>query len=160
MKKIYLWSVMMGICLSFNAIAETNSLHCIPLNIKSENKEITLPGPDKPRAMQLYFFKNITEKSIWLDHPIPHPSASGGWSSYLRAGRSSVLLVNRKNFHLSCAVIQPGKVEYLDCAKVISVCESKNAVIKSSRKGTYWLAEDKPWDELMKVLNTRGVDVK
>jgi hypothetical protein len=89
-----------------------------------------------------------------------HPSVSAGWSSYLRNGNSSAIWVNRKNFNLSCAVIQPGKLEYLDCAKVISICEPKEVVYQSSRKGTYWLVEDKPWDDLIKLLGKRGVEIK
>lgn len=160
MRKIYLISVLFFIWLHSNAMAETNKIHCTPLEIKSENKEIILPGPDQPRTNKFYFFKNLTEKSIWLDHPVLHPSVSAGWSSYLRAGNSSAILVNRKNFNLSCAVIKPGKVEYLDCTKVVSICEPKDVVFKSARKGTYWLAEDKPWDDLMKALAKRGVEVK
>ena|SRR5579872_3783826 len=155
MKKIYFISALAFTWIYVNAMAD-----CTPLEIKSENKEIILPGPDQPRTNKIYFFKNLTEKSIWLDHPVLHPSASAGWSSYLRADHSAALLVNRKNFNLNCAVIKPGKVEYLDCAKVVSVCEPTDVIFKSTRKGTYWLAEDKPWDDLMKALANRGVEVK
>ncbi len=147
-----------------NATANTNPHpapnFCVPLEIKSENKEIVLPGPDQPRTSKIYFFKNLTDKSIWIDHPVLHPSMSAGWSSYLRAHNSSALLVNRKNFNISCAVIKPGKLEYLDCAKSIAVCAPKEMTYKTSRKGTYWLAEDKPWDDLVKAVSKRGVEMK
>ena len=145
---------------SARVIAETESHVCVPMEMKSENKEIILPGADEPHTNKLYIFKNLSAKSIWLDHPVLHPSVSAGWSSYLRMGHSSALLVNRKNFNLSCAVIQPGKLEYLDCAKVVSICIPKDVIYQSSRKGTYWLAEDKPWDDLLKALAKRGVDIK
>lgn len=134
--------------------------HCVPVDIKSENKEIILPGPSEPRTSKIYFFKSLTDKSIWLDHPVLHPSVSAGWSSYLRKGNSSALIVNRKNFNLSCALIKPGKVDYLDCAKVISICAPKELIFKTKRKGTYWLAEDLPWDDLMKAVSKRGVEIK
>ncbi len=159
MKKNYLTSMIILILNCSSAMAAMED-HCVPLEIKSENKEIILPGPDQPKTNKLYFFENLTEKSIWLDHPVLHPSASAGWSSYLRAGNASALWVGRKNFNISCAVIQPGKVEYLDCAKVISVCVPNEVVYPSSRKGTYWLAEDKPWNDLIKALAKRGVTIK
>src|SRR5438046_4551571 len=86
-----------------NAIAA-----CEPLDIKSENKEIILPGPDDSKTNKIYFFKNLTDKSIWIDHPVLHPSMSAGWSSYLRKNNASALLVNKKDFNISCAVIKPG----------------------------------------------------
>jgi len=154
----YYMAIMLT-CISVRVMAETESHGCLPLEMKSENKEIVLPGPDDPHTNKLYIFKNLSTKSIWLDHPVLHPSVSAGWSSYLRMGHSSALSVNRKNFNLSCAVIQPGKLEYLDCAKVISICEPKDVNYKSSRKGTYWLSEDKPWDDLMAALAKRGVGI-
>ena len=139
------------------AYANTNA-SCVPLTGKMQDKNIILPGPNEPRATTIYFFKNISSQSIWIDHPIPHPSASAGWSSYLRPGNSSALLVNRKNFAISCAVIHPGKVEYLNCEKVISVCvANKVTMTQTSRKGTYWLSEDKSYDDLMAALKKRGV---
>ncbi|HSW69602.1 MAG TPA: hypothetical protein VLI69_05580 [Gammaproteobacteria bacterium] len=150
--------LMSALAISLNVMAEEDL--CVPLDMQSENKEIVLPGPDQTHASQIYFFKNLTEKSIWLDHPVLHPSASAGWSSYLRAGHASAILVNRKNFNLNCAVIKPGKVEYLDCAKAISVCMPKEMTLKSARKGTYWLVEDKSWDDLMKALAKRGLELK
>ncbi len=133
---------------------------CTPLTNLSQNKEIILPGPDDPKGIKIYFFTNKTSQSIWIDHPVERPSASAGWSSYLRKENSSALLVNRKDFAISCAVIAPGKVDYLDCAKAISVCVADKVTVASSRKGTYWLAEDKSWDELLKALNKRGVQIK
>ncbi len=127
-------------------------LHCTPLIMKSENKEIVLPGPDEPRATKIYVFKNLTAHSIWLDHPVLHPSAGAGWSSYLRTGNTSALWVNRKNFNINCALIKPGKLEYLNCAKSIAICEPKEVKMNPSRKGTFWLVENKPLDALLKML--------
>ncbi len=167
MKKSWIVSAIILLC-SASGIAETqtekkseiNTQQCIPLEINSENKEIILPGPEEARKNKLYVVKNLTDKSIWLDHPVLHPSASAGWSSYLRKNNASALIVNRKNFNLNCAVIKPGKVDYLDCAKAVSICSPKEVLFKSSRKGTYWIAEDQSWEELMKTLDKRGLMVK
>ncbi|HSW93143.1 MAG TPA: hypothetical protein VLJ15_02165 [Gammaproteobacteria bacterium] len=156
----FLASVVLFFSMNGCVMADTDTQTCTPLVMKSENKEIVLPGPDEAHTSKLYIFKNTGEKSIWLDHPVLHPSVSAGWSSYLRTGNASALWVNRKNFNLSCAVIHPGKLEYLDCAKVVSVCAPKEVVYQTSRKGTFWLAEDSPWDDLMKMLTKRGVVIK
>jgi hypothetical protein len=157
MRNLFLTSAFVLFSLSFNAFAA--ELSCTPIAIKSENKVIILPGPEDKNARAVYFFKNTTSQSIWIDHPVEKASASAGWSSYLRPGNSSALLVNRKNFTISCDVIKPGNVVTLDCEKSVSICAVKQITISSKRKGTYWLAEDKPWGELLKALEKRGVHI-
>lgn len=130
---------------------------CSTVIVKSQNKNIILPGVDKPKAIQIFFVKNASKESLWLDHPVEHRSASAGWSSYIQPEKWSALLVSRKEFAISCAVIQPGKVNYQKCADVISVCIPKQASFESKRKGSYWLAENKSWDELLTALEKRGV---
>lgn len=131
---------------------------CTPAENKIQNKNIFLSGVEEARATQIYFIRNLSSQSLWLDHPVEkHRSAHAGWSSYLRPGKWSAILVNRKNFELSCAVIQPGNLSYQDCTKAISVCVPNQATFDSKRKGSYWLAEDLEWDELLKALEKRGV---
>lgn len=158
MRSLLLASAFVLASMSFNAFAADVS--CTPIDIKSQNKVLVLPGPEDKQASIVYFFKNKTTKSIWIDHPVERASASAGWSSYLRSGNSSALLVNRKNFTISCDLIKPGKVEALDCEKSISVCTVPQITVSSTRKGTYWLAEDKSWDDLLKALEKRNVKIK
>ncbi|EKD73984.1 MAG: hypothetical protein ACD_45C00118G0005 [uncultured bacterium] len=154
------YSLFIFLMLHSLAVLAVEQVICEPVMLKSQNKNIVLPGVEQSRMMQVYFFKNISAHSIWLDHP-EHRSANAGWSSYLRPGHSSALLVNRKNFSMSCAVIKPGKVEYLDCAKEIILCTPKEVTMTTKpRKGTYWLVEDKAWDDLIKSLAKRGVEIK
>ncbi len=132
---------------------------CMPLTLKTENKNFILPGIEKSHTKKVFVFKNISSRSIWLDHP-EHTSASAGWSSYLRVNHASALQLNRKSFSLSCAVITPGNVEYLNCEKVVSVCLLSQEEEKSNHKGTFWLAEDKSWDDLMSVLTKKSEKAK
>lgn len=131
----------------------------IQLDAKLQNKTIMLPGVGETRSSEIYYFKNLTQQSLWLDHPVEKRAANAGWSSYLRPGKWSALLLNRQNFVISCAVINPGKVDYQHCSKAILVCvpKPKTAVFESKRKGTYWLAEDQAWEDLVVGLGKRGV---
>ncbi len=158
MRNLLLASALVLFSLSFNAFA--TQVSCTPMAIKSQNKVIVLPGPaDDTNATTVYFFKNTTSQSIWIDHPVEKASASAGWSSYLRPGNSSALLVNRKNFSISCDVIKPGHVVTLDCEKSVSICTVKQVTVSAKRKGTYWLVEDKSWDELLSALKKRGIQI-
>ncbi len=156
MRSLLLASVF--VLMSFNVFAA--DVICTPITIKAQNKQIILPGPDELHPTTVYFFKNKTIQSIWIDHPVERAAASAGWSSYLRSGNSSALLVNRKNFTISCEVITPGKVEALDCEKSVSICMVKEVTGISNRKSTYWLVEDQPWDVLVKTLEKKGVQIK
>ena len=152
--------LVMMFCLLKTAYAESH-FSCTPLPLKSQDKMLILPGVSDSHATQIYFLQNNAPQSLWLDHSdkAKH-SAHAGWSSYLRAGKWSALLLNRKNFSINCAEIQPGKVNYQDCAKSITVCVPQNIEFDSKRKGSYWLAEDQSWDELLNVLKKRGVKFK
>jgi hypothetical protein len=130
---------------------------CVPVKLKTQGNYIILPGPDQARTGKLYFFKNVSQQSLWLDHPVGRVSASAGWSSYLRTGNWAAMMLTRKNFAVSCSVINPGKVDELECVKAISVCVAKSTDTVPNQKSTYWLAEDKSWDDLVKAMTRRGV---
>jgi hypothetical protein len=150
---------VLAMCL-FGSAYGAETVSCSPAVVKADNKTIILPGVSQPKETMIYLFNNISKESLWLDHPVPHPSASAGWSSYVRPGHWSAMLINRKDFAINCAEIKPGQVEYKDCAKAITICSPKNAAFTSKRKGTYWLVEDKPWDDLIQGLQKRGVEFK
>jgi hypothetical protein len=128
---------------------------CTTLKLKSVNKNVVLEGNG---ASEIYFLKNHTQKSIWIDHPNKHlGTANAGWSSYLTPGHSSAILIDKKDFALSCEVIHPGKVDYLDCAQALTICKPQHVTYTTARKGSFWLVEDKPADEMQKDLTKRGI---
>ena len=154
-QKIVKWSIL--ICYLFGIGSIYSAIHamdCIKIEAKRENKNLVLPGPIEKYTQVMYFFKNQTQQSIWLDHPVRHASASAGWSSYIHPGHWSAIVVNRRDFTISCAVIKPGKVDYLDCSRALSVCSPKPVPMLHG-KSTYWVAEDKPWDDLLKAIGNR-----
>lgn len=154
MRNIFLKGILL-FCVSTISFA-ANEFSCTPVEVKSENKNIILPGPDQARTTKIYFIQNVSKQSLWLDHPNEGRSASAGWSSYSRPNRWSAILLNRKNFAISCAVINPGKVDYQNCAKVINVCMPKDFTYESKRKGSFWLVEDKSKDDLLKALEKKA----
>lgn len=130
---------------------------CAAANIKQQDNKIILPGSDNKNTAQIYFLENISKQGIWIDHPLSRRGAGAGWGSFLRPGNISVLMINQKNFVLSCAIIQPGEVSYQNCLKVIQVSVPKNFQIKGKQSASYWLVEDKPRQELEKSLKARGI---
>ena len=132
------------------------TVSCAPIKIKAQNSIIMLDG-NTSGSSQIYLIKNHSQKSIWLDHPSKRTTASAGWSSYLRPNEWSAVLIDKKGFALSCAVIEPGKVENLDCEAALTVCRPPHLVYNPSRKGSFWLVEGKTWKEMVKALEKRGV---
>jgi len=127
---------------------------CTPIKMVVQNK-ILLLSNDNLATAKIYFVKNTSARSLWIDHPVAHPSASAGWASYLRSGNWSAIVLDRKSFSISCVAIQPGKADALDCAEMLSVCVPQNMAVKSLRKGTYWLVEDQPWAAFWAALQKR-----
>jgi len=137
---------------SVNSMASSPSLReCTPIKTRTDGKNIILSSDLPKGSSQVYYLRNISNKSLWLDHPQRKAGANAGWSSYLRTGNWSALIVNRKEFSVSCAVIQPGNVDYLNCSQAITVCTPNE--ILARRKGTYWVVEDKSWSDVSKVVN-------
>ena len=148
MKKIFAFFILFNL-----SIAQAASIICTPVLIKAEDKNIILPGPNQPRSAVIYFLQNRAPQSVWLDHPTgEHKGASAGWSSYIHPNHWSALVLNRKQFVINCATIKPGKVDYLDCKQIISVCTPKG-LSAPKRKNTYWLVENKLWDDLLATVN-------
>jgi hypothetical protein len=115
-----------------------------------------LTGSQDPKVSIVYFFQNKSLQSLWLDHPEQNNrGVSAGWSSYLRPGNWSALVLNKKNFNISCSMIQPGKVETLDCGKTLLVCAPQNMTTTKPLNGNYWLVEDKKWNAFLQALDKR-----
>jgi hypothetical protein len=140
------------------SLAAPAPLTCIPVKTKVVNHNLVLEGVSASApAGQIYFFKNNSQKSLWIDRLGKQASASAGWASYIRPHNWSALFLNKKEFTLSCAVIQPGKVDYVNCGQVLTVCTPSHTTLTTSRKGSFWLVEDKPWDAFVALLAKRGV---
>lgn len=141
----------------FTTSYAANNQACGAVPTKKVGNDIVLLTSPPPKTSWIYFFKNKSNKSIFVDHP-SSKGASAGWSSYLRAGHWSALALNKSNFTIHCSTIEPGKVITLDCSNVLTVCMPKNQTTKSALKGNFWLTEDKPWETFVKILEGRGVN--
>lgn len=141
------------------AFASTND--CLPTPITLQDHTIIFPDQLSKKPPQIYFIKNISSQSIFIDHKkIPTTGASAGWSSYLRPGNWSAIALNKSRFALDCSMIQPGKVVTLPCTHTISVCTPFILLTKKKLKGSYWLAEDKEWETLIKTVEKKGIVFK
>ncbi len=148
----------MSLTVAYAATAPSSILICHPIKPASHQDSLILEGDAK--TGKLYLIHNMSQKSIWLDQASKHVSASAGWSSYLRPGNWAALVLNRKDFPLTCSVIQPGQVATLNCATALSVCEPQHVSLQSIHKGSYWVVEDKSWDVVVKALEKKGISQK
>jgi len=131
---------------------------CVPVPFKIEGKNIILPGAEHSKTSVVYFFQNKSLQSLWIDHiDQTGRGMNAGWGSYIRPSHWSALVLNKKSFSVTCSMIQPDKVEPLDCSKTLAVCAPQNIVTPTPLEGNYWLAEDKNWDNFLHALEKRGV---
>jgi len=117
-----------------------------PAKISSQGNRIALLN----EGTKIYLIHNISAKSIWVDHPSKKQSASAGWASFITPGNWSALLIDKKNFIINCSQIKPGEVVDLNCNNTIAVYLYP---MPTQKKGTYWLVEDKSYNELLKLLS-------
>lgn len=130
---------------------------CTPVPFKKSENDIILLVTPAPKTSIVYFFKNQSNKSVFIEHPTGGKGASAGWSSFLRPNHWAAMVVNKKNFSLHCSTIEPGKLVIMDCTKTIYACTPKNLSTPSKLKGNYWLAEDKPWEAFVKALTNKKI---
>lgn len=142
MKKLLI--AILGL-LSFNASAlEISDFDCSSAQISPSGLKLMLnkTAGNKPRV---YAIKNTTDKDLELNHVKPG-GMGAGWASALSAGKWSVLVLTEKNFNLTCATDnKPTK-----CENSLEICHMKN--IKMKANGSYWIAENKSWDEVAEKL--------
>lgn len=145
-------------CLSLFFIPIAHAMpSCETTPFKIEKNTIILREPAKTDP-GLYFLKNKYDQSIWIDRVnTQNRGMSAGFASYLRPNHWSALISSKPTLIINCAIMTPGKVTPINCDKVLTVCAAVKWTLQKSPKGTYWLGEDKEWDELAKLLEKRGV---
>lgn len=158
MRNVCLIKIFIFILFFTQMVLANTTVICTPAEVKIQNKNLILPGLDEAHGNKIYFIHNISKKSLWIDHPLEgQQSAKAGWSSFFQPDKWSAILINRKDFAINCAIIEPGKVNFQNCSKVISVCVPENPKHALKRKGSYWLAEDKTFEDLLANLEKRGL---
>lgn len=143
----------------FSLIQTAYAISCTPVKIKIANNTITLSDTLQSKTSQIYFFKNNSPQSIFIDRVNKNPGASAGWSTYLRPGNWAALAINQKNFTINCVMVRPGKVIPLNCSRTLQVCVPQNVTTRTPLQGNYWLAEDKPWEGLLQALQKKNIKI-
>jgi hypothetical protein len=99
---------------------------------------------------KVYFIHNTSKQTFWLNHETGQ-SMSAGWSSQIAPGQWSAILLNTRNFNLTCTQIGSAGVACLNCADLISVCQATN-VNTAKTTGEYWIAENQTYPHLIAQL--------
>jgi len=126
---------------------------CVEQGVEFNGKNLVL-------GEGLYLFHNISDNSFWLNHPLTKdPGASAGWGSEIGAGNWSALAISNdmKNFAINCSTFGDAGVDYLNCEEVIKSCKIEKAAFNSGDSGSYWVAEDKPLQDLIEAIKGRGI---
>lgn len=106
----------------------------------------------------LVLLRNVSKDELIINHVVVHPSASAGWSSYLRPGNYSALMVSQPRFSLICHKMDDGKYIPVSCNKVITTCYFSH--FRDEQKvanGTFWVVEDKPLKTVMQEILARKI---
>ena len=134
------------------ALANSSAVSCLPVRGYVQHKMLVLNSDMKTSATKLYFIKNVSNKRLWLNHPQgKNPHTGAGWATKLQPGHWSALLLSDKGFTLDCSILGARKVNYLNCSKVIKICQA-NQLDVVEEPGNYWVVENKSWGEMVKAV--------
>lgn len=135
---------------------------CVAESYEFNGKSLVLN--ESHTKQNLYLFHNISDKNLWLNHPISKdPGASAGWASELNTRNWSALAINvaafnMGNFEITCSIMdENGKINYLDCRDIIKTCKVKEPTFNSENSGSFWVAENKPLSNLLDSIKSRGI---
>lgn len=132
----------------------TVTLNCEESHHRMENNLLILnhEGP----TQQVYILTNISNTPLLLSHPQVDPGAGAGWASELKPGNWSAIAMNLEKFALSCQPNTAGAA-FLDCAKVLNVCDMPEASFPRINLGAYWVVEDQPMSTSMAEIKQVGI---
>ena len=127
-------------------------------NMQWKNGSLVVNAAAK-NTQQLYLFHSLLTKSkLMLNHTIPFPSASAGWTSELKPDHWTAFTADKRNFELSCYQTMNKKLQAVDCREVLQVCQMANAHVAIGAEGSYWLVENSPdYPSLMDAIRLHGV---
>lgn len=127
--------------------------------------DLTVKQP--PSSQRMIVLHNTSSQAVLLNHPAPDPGASAGWASKLKPKHWSVLfLTNSKPrqhlFLITChRPTDSHRFQTISCPKHLKHYILKPHFAKGhSKKGDFWLAEDKKKNKLQQALNKRHVNLK
>lgn len=130
-----------------------SSLSCSPAKVQVKNRMFILNKGYKSKNSKIFLITNKSNQVILVNHPEKDGHASAGWGSNLQPGNWSALLLSKKDFAITCTIVNAGNVQDLDCGNVIKVCEA-NAQVKNETSN-YWIAEDKSFDDMVKDVKNK-----
>ena len=131
---------------------------CVRSGFEFRDNNLILNTESGP-VQGLYLFHNISEKDIWINHPVgKDPGASAGWASNLNPGNWSAFAVNKGDFVLNCSAMGQGEVQHLTCEKVLTACKFTKPVFKQAEGGSYWVSEDKPLEAVLEEVKKRDIN--
>jgi hypothetical protein len=120
-------------------------------------KNWVLLNADGP-SQQLYLLHNTSDKTLLLSHYQPDPGANAGWASELKPGHWSVLAMDKEKFALSCQKIDASG-EFLNCNRVLNICDMPEASFPRLTLGAYWVTENQKFSGLVTEIRKIGIQI-
>lgn len=143
-----------------SSAVQAGSLKLSNEGVAERNENIYLGSSAMAKTAQLYMFLNHSNSNIWLVRSVDGRGVQAGWDSYLPAGKSSVLMVNKNEMVFSCYLDgASSSIKKVDCQQYVSaqrIQKAKN-MLANLDMGDYWLIEAKQPAELSASLDAQGV---
>jgi hypothetical protein len=149
MKSIVLITMLLMV-----GVADANEIFptgCLPILVHQESLKLSAKKP------HLVMIHNLSQSDLWITHPVSDPGASAGFSSHLKAGNWSALLLEKQAFELNCIESVPGHEQQVPCAGLLAACQWPKVKLSKNNKGTFWAGEDMALSALKAHVGSRGI---
>lgn len=97
---------------------------------------------------RIFIYKNKTDQTVLLNQASSGEGMQAGWVSSLDSGKVSAMVLQSKRFALTCSINnQP-----VSCKDAVDICQVTSR-ISNIKPGSYWLLENKSWDQFTQQLS-------
>ncbi len=141
------WLLMVNITYGDTVTCDHQAVSFVKQNAVLSNSK-----PDQPA---LFILHNVAQQDFWLSHPVDPASASAGWGTFIKQNNWSAIMINSKDFTITCSKTAPGELQSLNCKDALTACQLQSANIPSNSAGNYWVIENSSYRDMLAALRKR-----
>lgn len=125
---------------------------CFKVGFSFDNKALLLAPQTKAPPQTLYFIHNTSSHPVVLLVNDPPSLMSLSYKTQIENDQWSVFATDESSLRFSCKSAKENG-DFVDCQKVLELCQYTNTKFPSSSNGNYWALMNAPLAKARKDIN-------